>query len=88
MADPFQGREPGLTAPAQQAFAVTPSDSVDLSLVTRGIYVGAGGDLRVLLLGNSSPVTFSNLAGGISHPLRIRRVYATGTTATGLIGVL
>lgn len=88
MADLYQNRAPGLTSPAGQAFAVTPSDAADLSLVTRGIYVGTTGNLRALLVGDSVPVTFVNLAGGVTHPMRLRRVYATGTTATGLIGVL
>ena len=88
MADPFQGREPGLTAPPANAFAVSPSDAADLSLTTRGLYVGTTGNLRVLLAGDSAPVTFVNVAAGVTHPLRVRRVYATGTTATDLIGVL
>ena len=87
MSDPFQGHAPGLTAPASRGFAVTPNDAADLARVSRGIYVGEGGDLRVLLANDDVPVTFPGLAGGMIHGLRLRRVFATGTTATGLVGV-
>lgn len=86
MADEFRGREPGLTAPSSSAFEITPDDGSDLQNVTRGLYVGSSGDVRVLMLGDDTPVTFTGLAGGVTHAKRIRRVYATGTTATGLIG--
>jgi allophanate hydrolase subunit 2 len=74
------------SAPAESAFAITPSDTVDLAHVTRGIYVGVTGDVKVDMVGGST-VTFVNLAGGVIHPLCVKRVYATGTTATNILGV-
>jgi hypothetical protein len=73
-------------APALHAFAVTPADGSDLANATRGVYVGAAGSLKVDMVG-SGTVTFANLAAGVIHPLRVVRIYATGTTATGIIGV-
>jgi hypothetical protein len=72
---------------ATKAVAITPNDSTDLATVTRGIYVGAGGNLRVLLADDTSPVTLTNVSAGVIYPLRVKRVYSTTTTASGLIGL-
>jgi hypothetical protein len=32
-------------------------------------------------------VTFTGLAAGVIHPIAAKRVYATGTGATGIVGV-
>lgn len=49
-----------------------------------GLYVGAG-TLKIKTI-NGTVVTFADgeLAAGVCHPLRISRVYSTGTTATDL----
>ena len=44
------------TAPAEKANAVTPSDSTVLTDV-RGLYVGADGDVAVIMVGDTSAVT-------------------------------
>lgn len=88
MSDPFHDHLPGLTSPAGRAFVITPDDATDLPVSLRGIYLGGAGDLRVILVGDTAPVTFGQMAAGGVHGLRIRRVLATGTTATGLVGVL
>lgn len=77
----------GAESPASRAFAITPSDSTDLTTVTRSLYVGSGGNLSVILVGDTSAVTFTNIAAGY-HPLRIKRVRSTGSTATGLVGLI
>lgn len=89
MTDQFEGHAQGLTAPATSALTVTPSDSQDLPTMPRAIYVGGAGALRVELLDApvGSDVTLSALQPGMVYPLRVRKVYATGTTATGLIGL-
>lgn len=78
--------DPQSTASASNAFSVTPNDGTDLATPTRGIYVGASGDLKVDMRGVGT-VTFVGLAAGMIHPICARRVYATGTTATGILGV-
>lgn len=77
----------GMTNPAAKAFAISPNDNTDLAVVTRGLYVGATGDVVVILDADSSAVTFVGLAAGIIHPLAVKRVKSTNTTATGIIGV-
>jgi hypothetical protein len=72
--------------PAKHAFAVAPADGADLAVVTRGLYVGTAGDVKVTTNGGDT-VTFKNLAAGLIHPIRASRVFATGTTATDIVGV-
>ena len=69
------------------AVAVTPSDTTDLATVpTKGIYVGASGDVKVDMA-DGTTVTFTSLADGMIHPISCKRVYATGTSATGILAV-
>lgn len=75
-----------VTRPAENAFAVTPSDDTDLAEDTRGLYVGVSGDVKVDLVGGTT-VTFVGLAAGVLHPLRVKRVYETGTDAEDIVGV-
>lgn len=72
-------------SPAVGAFAITPNDSTDLAITTRGIYVGVAGDLKVDM--NGTAVTFVDLAAGIIHPIVTTRVYDTGTSAGSIIGL-
>ena len=72
---------------AKGAVAVTPNDSVDLAVTpTKGIYVGGSGDLKVTLE-NGDVVTFMSLSSGMIHPIAVKRIWATGTTATNILAV-
>lgn len=78
-------------ASGTRAVSITPSDSADLTMTsgvnkTKGVYVGLTGDLKVTMA-DGSTVTFSSLSGGIVHPLSVKRIWSTGTTATGIIAV-
>lgn len=74
--------------PFQNGVAATPSDTVDLPVITRGIYVGGAGDLTVNLAGQdgslSNPVLFKAVPVGTTLWIKATRVKATGTTATDL----
>lgn len=72
---------------ATAAVAITPNDSTDLAEITRGIYVGTGGNLRVLLADDTTPVTLTNVSAGVIYPLRVKRVYSTNTTASNLVAL-
>jgi len=78
--------QPGLDSPASSGVAVTPDNSNDLAYVTRGVYVGGSGDLKVDLAA-SGTVTFTAVQAGTLLPVRAKRVYATGTTATLIIAL-
>lgn len=69
-----------------RAVSITPSDSDDLDVVPRAIYVGGSGDVKVDML-DGSTVTFKSLQAGEVHWIRPRRVYSTDTTATDIIGL-
>lgn len=86
MADEFHDHQTGLTSPAWGAAAITPSDTVQIPLTTRAIYVGQGGDLR-LRMASSDLVTLVAMPAGALLPLRVTQVMATGTTATALVGL-
>jgi hypothetical protein len=86
MTDDFRGRDSGLTSPAQDAEAVTPSDAVPLARFTRGLWVGSAGALRLRML-SGAEVTFPGVPAGTLLPLRATHVLASGTTAGGIVAL-
>lgn len=70
--------------PSRRPYEVTPNDSTILP-DPAPIYVGVGGDVRLKAVGSSSPVTYRNVPSGGKIDVRVSRVYADGTTASGLI---
>ena len=83
MSDLFADYKPGLESPASRLAAVTPSDSVDLATDSRAIKVAAAGSVRVTTVGGDTVTVI--IAAGIAFPVRARRIWTTGTTATGLV---
>lgn len=81
--DDYAGLSAALTSPLIGAEEVTPNDAADLTHVSRGIWIGTAGDLRVTMKSGQT-VTYPSLAAGW-HPLRVSRVLATGTTASGIV---
>ena len=77
------GKAVALTNPITGCFAITPSDTVDLQEVPISIYVGTPGSLKATMY-DGSTVTYPAIAVG-RHNLRVKRVWAAGTTAAGLI---
>ena len=88
--------------PARLAYAVTPSDTQDLPnsaganptpSYAKALYVGATGNLAVIMAGDSSnsgqgtPVTFLNVPVGWC-PIQVRRVMNTNTTASDIIALM
>jgi hypothetical protein len=49
--------------------------------------VGATGDLTLRLADDTASVTLKAVPVGTMLPVRVRQIYATGTTATLLIGL-
>jgi hypothetical protein len=77
----------GGVSPATRCIAITPSDSVALSIPVKGIYVGGAGDLAVTAQSDGSSVIFKAVPVGTIIPVRAKLVLSTGTTATLLIGM-
>lgn len=86
MIDEFSKYSRSLVSPPENAAQVAPDDASDISYVTRALYVGQGGDLRVTMLGGET-VTFANVPPGTLMPLRVTRILATGTTAAMILGL-
>lgn len=86
MTDEFDNHGYSLDSPLANGASVTPSDSSDLATVSRCLFVGTGGNL-VVVLNNGDEVTLNNVADGSYHPLRVKRVKATSTTATNIVAL-
>lgn len=84
--DTFSKHSRSLTSPPEEAAAVVPDDMTDLARVTRAVYVGNGGDLRVRML-RGGVVTFAGVPDGSLIPMRVSQIYATGTTASDIVGL-
>ena len=86
MTSDFGNRHRRPTDPAIRIFEITPDDDSDLAHVTIALNVATPGAVRVTTEdGSTSDVM---VHPGDAFPLRARRVWATGTTATGLRGLV
>lgn len=85
----FKRHEARLDSPGFNAEAIPvsgSSGSIHLTTVSRGIYIGTSGDLRVRTLGGQD-VLFTGVVGGTLLPIRITEVFNSGTTASGLVSL-
>jgi len=73
-------RPDGHPGNARDMRTVAPSDTVDLALPADALFVSAAGTLRIATAAGTD-VTVTVAAGTIL-PVAVRRVFATGTTAT------
>jgi hypothetical protein len=69
--------------PLENGANVTPSDSADLTNVSRACVVGGAGNVRVTTLGGQT-LTITGVVAGQLLPMRFSRVLSTGTTATNI----
>jgi hypothetical protein len=75
-----------ISEPGGHLYPFTPSDSADIPGGTSSaIYIAVAGALHVTTASGQNVVTPSLIAGW--HPIRVTRVWATGTTATGLMSL-
>ncbi len=75
-----------LLGPWSNADAVTGSDTTSLATTSCALYIGGAGDLVVQMANGSSSVTFSAVPLGIL-PIRVTKIFATGTHATGVLNL-
>lgn len=82
--DPYANDRSAPTGFPKMGRVVTPSDSVDLNPYARAIQVVAASNLKYLPSGNAddAPITVTGAPVGYTPPHQVRRVLATGTTAT------
>jgi len=80
------GRTTDISGAASTTGAITPSDSDDIAGgVLRGFTVGAAGDVAVIYQDGTTAVLPQRQVGA-DYAHQIKRILATGTTATGIIG--
>lgn len=82
MKDIYAGFSGGLESPATHLLAVTPSDSANLDHPSRALNVAASGAVRVTMVSGMTGTVY--VAAGVPFPVRVTRVWQTGTTATGI----
>lgn len=68
---------------ATRATAVTPSNTTVLEAGT--LFIGSGGNVEVVLVGDSTPIVFNNVADGTFLPMLVKMVYTTNTTASNIL---
>lgn len=73
------------------SITVTTSDTVDLVFPsgtnrTRGILVGVSGDLNVIMADGTTAL-LKAVTAGVVHPLSVKRIKATSTTATDIVAL-
>lgn len=75
---------PSLTVPARSCQAITKSDSTTYT-EGRGLWVGTGGDVAVILKDDTVAVTIPDVLGGTLLPIQVSKVMSTNTTASGFV---
>jgi hypothetical protein len=80
--NPFENRNNALSGPATDVVPVTPNNAADLPPVAIGLYVEVAGTVSIVTVtGQTRSVGVADFA---ILPVGVRRVNATGTTATGI----
>ena len=83
MARNFDHHQPELAGPASDAKSVAPNDGADLpDGPCRALYLGTAGNLKVTML-DGTAIDLPNHPAGYAS-LRVKRVWATGTTAADI----
>lgn len=71
-------------SPSELPFSITPDDANDLPHITRALILANGGTVKITRLDGTTD-TLTLPAG--SFPMKVRRVWAAGTSATGISGL-
>jgi hypothetical protein len=80
---------------AFNAETVSPNDSQDITLsgspitgIENGacLYIGTGGNLTITTIGGQT-IQLTNVANGSFIPIQVKRVWATGTSASGILAL-
>lgn len=86
MADTFANRTRTLGDPAVSVFDISPNDNADLVQVTTALNVETPGNVRITTVDGSTGTL--TIHPGHALPVRVARVWQTGTTATGIRGLV
>ncbi len=75
-----------VTQQAIRAVEIGVGSDTDLAVSGAVVFIGVGGDVKVTTVSGDT-ATFKNLADGSVLAVQVRRVWATGTTATDMIAL-
>ena len=75
-----------ITGPVSNAAAVTLHDTTELTYVTRAVYVGGAGTLKVTMQ-NGTAVSFVGVVAGTVLPIRCHILWDTGSTASSVVAL-
>lgn len=86
-----------IDSPAHNAITITPHDSNNLQydngkgdgaedIYIRGFHVGGAGNVVIVTQGDDE-VTLNGCLAGMYYPYTAKRIKATGTTATNIVGL-
>ena len=82
MTNPFENRAPSLSGPATDILPVIPNDGANLAEIAVALYVETGGTLSLITArGGARSLTVADRS---ILPVGVRKVNATGTSATGI----
>ncbi|KKK96204.1 hypothetical protein LCGC14_2665100 [marine sediment metagenome] len=77
----------GWNSPFTRCFSITPQDDKELNHLPRALFIGGAGNMMLVAENDDDPVTFIGLKKGDVLTVRAKKILATGTTATQLIGM-
>jgi hypothetical protein len=86
MADQFETLADSPEQPARHLFAIIPHSTNEIDPLPKAILVGGAGTLVCRAVDSTADVSLTVLTGQVIDA-RIQYVRATGTTATGLVGM-
>lgn len=71
-----------------KAYPITPNDSTDIGQACEGLFVAVAGNIVLTPAQGGSNITCTACPAGTFIPIKVKRVLATGTSATvvGLFG--
>ncbi len=85
MSDRFKNFGNTLQSPPSGGAPITPDDGQNLPMATRALNVATAGDVAVTTVDGDMLTLY--IAAGSAFPIRAIKVFSTGTTATGIIGL-
>lgn len=85
-ADPFARASDAVSAPARDAFAVTPHNTEPLRRLPKALLVGGAGIVTLRAVDATADVAVAAAAGQLI-PIRASHVRAAGTTATQIVAL-
>jgi len=89
MVDKFLRHDPKLESPSDDIVLITPNDVTDLVSPIRAFVAGVAGDVKITTYAGNVIVIPASVVGAAGYILcRARRIHATGTTATEIVGFI